>query len=300
MTYSVSPDPELDKRPYTGVLPAALQVELPIPCVRCGYSLAGLKTSGKCPECALPISNSVFADRLEYASESYLQSLARGCRLAQIAPLAVLLCFLTVWLSTFLVAMLTAGNPPNWLASIFFATLAAVPALSMSAWLVGWWLLTPPTHAVDVQGPENTARRWVRVCCVIEAIALFLLSGLFLFINITALPPAVYIPMVTIAGILLPLATLVHLFFAERYLRPLARRALIKGFDHKLSAHRLAWLLLLAPIVMSILGEIVSAGPILSFFLALLAIPIAIWLFIAHVILLEPIRKAAKEAIGES
>ena len=297
MTYSVSPDPELDKRNYAGVLPDALLVELPIPCVRCGYTLSGLKTDSKCPECALPIAHSVFADRLEYASPAYLRSIARGCRLAQIAPLALLLCFVTIWFSTYLVAMFSQGKPPNWLMAIFFTTLSAVPPLCLATWLLGWWFITPPTLAVDPKGPENTARRWVRLFCVIQGIALFLLSGLFLFINITALPPAVYIPMITIAGIILPLATLTHLFFAERYLLPLSRRAALKTFTNRLSTHRLAWLVLLAPIIMGILGLFASAGPALSFFLFVLAIPVAIWLFIAHVLMLEPIRRAAKNAM---
>lgn len=298
MTYSVSPDPKLDKRTYTGVLPDALLVELPIPCVRCGYTLSGLKTNSKCPECALPIANSVFADRLEYADERYLKSLVIGARIAQIAPLAMLTMFVCVWVTTPLVAMAVGGMPPTWMIVLFQASIAAVPPLCLFTWIAGWWLLTPPTHAASPASRENTSRLWVRRLSVVEGVAMFLLSGLFLVINIGSIPPSVYIPMVGISAPVLVVSLLAHLFSCERYLASLAHRATIKDFAYRLSSHRLAWLLLLVPITLGILGTIAGSGGIFQFFVFLLAVPIAIWLMIAHVLMLGPIRTAARHALA--
>ncbi|MEX2218868.1 MAG: hypothetical protein WD749_08915 [Phycisphaerales bacterium] len=92
------------------------------PCGRCGYSLRGLPTNGKCPECGLPIGHRArkgarrFADNLTDAPLMYLKTLAWGAGL-----LAVCSVVAAVGLSV----LVRTGSP--------------VAAAVAGAASIGWW-----------------------------------------------------------------------------------------------------------------------------------------------------------------
>lgn len=73
------------------VAPKSISTDLP--CCRCSYNLRGLTSAGRCPECALPVQLSLYADTspdhpLAAADPAYLRSLARSVSL-MLAALAV-------------------------------------------------------------------------------------------------------------------------------------------------------------------------------------------------------------------
>lgn len=56
-----------------------------LPCARCDYNLNTLPITGICPECELPISESLRPDRLIFADQHWLNSIKRGIVLISIA-----------------------------------------------------------------------------------------------------------------------------------------------------------------------------------------------------------------------
>jgi hypothetical protein len=52
-----------------------------LPCVSCGYNLRGLDPSGRCPECATPIADSMRGDLLRFSNPEWLRKVRWGSRI---------------------------------------------------------------------------------------------------------------------------------------------------------------------------------------------------------------------------
>ena len=61
--------------------PPVRVVETEIACTRCGYSLRGLATTGRCPECGWSVEASLQGGLLRFAGPEYLASLVLGARI---------------------------------------------------------------------------------------------------------------------------------------------------------------------------------------------------------------------------
>lgn len=93
------------------------------PCRRCGYNLRGLALAGQCPECGLPVDDSVRGTLLCYAPVSYQRRVCQGLTLLNVVALAGMLggLFLQVlegiWPYALLLLLGSVGCAGAWLLS---------------------------------------------------------------------------------------------------------------------------------------------------------------------------------------
>lgn len=117
-------------------------------CIGCGYSLKGLRTSGRCPECGRAISGKgprpAFAgdDTLTDAPLGYLRFLALGCALMMVGSIATLFLLRRAWL----------------LQSELWTFAAAAASIT---WLLGVFIVTEPRRSSLTNTPE-ARRAWLR------------------------------------------------------------------------------------------------------------------------------------------
>jgi hypothetical protein len=97
-------------------------------CIACGYDLQALAPPGLCPECGVPIADSLRAD-LVHADPGYVARLALGAKLAMVG-------ILTRWLGVVLAFLGSVGG----IAWLWVCGLALLAAGFASSW-VGWWWL---------------------------------------------------------------------------------------------------------------------------------------------------------------
>jgi len=163
--------------------PPVRVVETEIACTRCGYSLRGLATTGRCPECGWSVEASLQGGLLRFAGPEYLASLVLGARIViftNIANLAAgLLLTGAAIVAIFAMGGFTVGaggggggavgmtSAPAWI------TLggAGISVLATTASLIGYWLLTAPDPASSQQEQPRTARRVVRTAVAVSAAA---------------------------------------------------------------------------------------------------------------------------------
>jgi hypothetical protein len=164
------------------------------PCIRCGYSLRGLNSSGVCPECGTPVERSLRGDLLAYSDPLYVQKLFNGTRTIMASLLLLIVCVVAVAFSA------TAGVGP-------LAVLAGLGMLASTiAFLVGWWMLTTPDAGQLSTNKGERPRQIVRsTLLVIVATALLsfviraipapgtqVLGGLLTLLNYVAMAVGFY------------------------------------------------------------------------------------------------------------
>lgn len=104
------------------------QVEGDLACVKCSYSLVGLRIDDRCPECGTPVQSSVSrsyskGDELTAAPAYYLRRFASACWAAAFSALGVTLLLLVAFFVGSVVAMLAAAVcAAVWFAAVWFVT----------------------------------------------------------------------------------------------------------------------------------------------------------------------------------
>jgi len=115
-------------------------------CSHCKYSLRGLRSGGRCPECGTPIAYRArrhrFDDQLTDAYPHYLKTLALGCWLMFAGAL-----------STGLLLMVARATSEP--------ALAAAAGVAGMVWWVGVWIVTRPRETSAVPRTE-LEREWLR------------------------------------------------------------------------------------------------------------------------------------------
>lgn len=129
-------------------------------CVRCGYSLLGLKCEGLCPECGTELALSLREPTLAASAPEYKATVRRGLSLVLNAILLMIVfCIASVPLS------LVMANP-----ALFSGWLFQVISLAITSMMLwGYWLYTEPDPSQVAVEAQNAARRIVRVSVIVQA-----------------------------------------------------------------------------------------------------------------------------------
>jgi hypothetical protein len=276
--------------------PEPLEIGLAIPCARCGYILAGLKTSGRCPECAAPIRASVFADRLEYAAPAYVRRLWIGAMIGTVA-VGVMLAFFVVTGIPLFVMISFMRSAPGWLMWLFYTTFFVLPGLAWAAGLGAWWLAATPDPALRGGPQDPKVRRQLRGVIVVEGACWVVLFGLGLGGVVGNVPPGVYIPIVTACGILGPIALLGHLLLVSRYVRELSPRLRELTVEEICMSHTAVAWTCAGVVVLCVIGIAAQSLAVVfvGFPLAFLGLCVLSGI---HLGMLGIIRRSAREAMG--
>lgn len=164
--------------PAAGVAPAVAPEG--VRCIRCGYGLAGLATSGVCPECTLPIARALSSNALRNCEPAYIRRMVTGAVLVEasfvLAIVAVLVAVLLV-IAGILISALGAQpqGAPAWLMRLeqsidgeVVIELVGFGASIVS--LAGWWLLSEPDPASAERDATSRLRLPVRILTVVQLI----------------------------------------------------------------------------------------------------------------------------------
>ena len=217
-------------------------------CRGCGYDLAGLSVSGKCPECGRPVVDSLRGDLLAFAGPEYVETLHRGVGLI----LASILFVVATMIGGFVIlgvisaagpagAMGTLGDFVQW-GSI------AVGLIGTGLSVVGWYLFSTPDPGRHILDRGDRPRQVLRIAVVISAALTVMTYTIELIDPATRSPglrPVSAYGLLQVLAILLMIAGFVlwaiMFFAAMRYLQWMAPR--LPNAAHVKTAGRYMWLL---------------------------------------------------------
>lgn len=136
-------------------------------CIRCSYNLRGLAVDAVCPECALPVRDSLRGNLLQFAAPEYLATIHRGVRLILIGiPLKLLLPLaLVFWFSA-------TGRAASVLMALQGANLAAAAII-----IWGYWRYTEPDPGFVGTETAGSARAVARILAVLSAVVIAIQVG---------------------------------------------------------------------------------------------------------------------------
>lgn len=163
MNATPPPSPfEAPAAPNASAEPPPPPVLRDVACVGCGYNLRGLSTAGQCPECALPVANSLRGRLLRHANPRYVRRLATGAALLACSWLIIVA--IGIAPRILLPLLLRAGRPATMSAT--FSTMSMVltilAALARLLAVAGAWLLTSPEP-----GQAGGLRSFIRVTALV-------------------------------------------------------------------------------------------------------------------------------------
>ncbi len=129
------------------------------PCVGCSYNLQGLPAAGVCPECGLPVQDSLKGILLQYASVEYRTKIARGLSLVLNGILLQIIFTIAAMVAVFA----TGGNP-------LVTKLVGIAGVGVSLMLVaGYWFYTEPDPGYTGLEKPNSARQIARIAVLASA-----------------------------------------------------------------------------------------------------------------------------------
>lgn len=184
------------------------QITQDTPCVRCGYNLRGLTTSGACPECAAPVLISIHGNLLGYADPDWLERVRRG---TSFKLWNIVLMIVTVAVAAVLAAV---GAPPQ------IQVFVGLPAGILGLWAA--FLITTQEPRISLAEDPITLRKIVRGCAVIGFVG-NLLQDTAENVRLN-LPTSVPIGLILVLGSVFVLAGVVAYFGEFIYYRRFARR----------------------------------------------------------------------------
>jgi len=151
-------------------VPLPVSVTVAQPCIKCGYSLLGLRTDSRCPECGTPVDRSLRGDLLIYSDSTYVDSLRKGATLIMASIL------LMVLMTVGVVALGAIGVSPD--------MISLLGLVVSGCFLAGWWFLTSPDLGQLTANKGEKPRQIVRVCVGIAAVAKIITTVLPFIITI--------------------------------------------------------------------------------------------------------------------
>lgn len=131
-------------------------------CIRCAYTLTGLRWDGLCPECSTPIALSVREPALADADRAYVTTIRSGLSLVLNGTMVMLFFFgARIIYGT---ALHTLGAAPGPLAVEIAAQCFALVVLF--AVMRGYWKYTEPDPGQVAVEVTRSARSWIRLAVV--------------------------------------------------------------------------------------------------------------------------------------
>jgi hypothetical protein len=139
-------------------------------CINCDYDLAGLDTTGVCPECGIPIERTLEKTPRLRAHPDYLKKLETAVSCIRKAILLFATTILALLLGAILLALARAGPPTHGL--LWFAAAIAVIALLVSIILLitGWMKLSAREPGIQEEQSAATAHMITTIVCVIAVL----------------------------------------------------------------------------------------------------------------------------------
>lgn len=184
--------------------PAAGIIGVDLPCLRCRYSLRGMDAGGVCPECALPVRESLNPRRLVLADPGWLRRAERGALLlGGVVPAYVFLMIAAFLFADFLSA-------PDRILTFMVMLPALLPVLVLALAVKA----TMPDRMAD---SVALAGRWSAVLASLAMVAVCSTAPLWLDSPRPPLPEWT-VPFAAIGG------SLTTVFGVSLYWRSLARR----------------------------------------------------------------------------
>ncbi len=213
-------------------------------CIKCGYSLQGLATSGVCPECGTPVADSLRGTLLQFSAPEFIATIRQG----HVWVLNGILASIIVGVATVVIALATSG-------SAAMMTLMQFVNLGIAVFIfLGYLKLTEPDPQFQGTEKPDSARNIVRIAVIAQIVISVLQIVLNFAVPASAAGPSGLAAALTLVLTLAGFAGLAVQFFAMMlYTRWLAARIPDEHIVKRTKTYM--WLLpLLATVGMIVVG----------------------------------------------